>query len=329
MYVLLDQLHKNRVWEDYHAKEGVQKRIQSPDGPMGKQSVLEQAIAAPSLLEACEIAGIEVKSVTDMDKLRKDTKREPDFVHRYPNAIWKVLDWTKDCGRALYIHGNTDLGKTQWACGQFFNPKVVSDINELRTFDPLRHDGIVFDDMEFSKLSRNQIIHLLDWEMDRAIRVLYGTAHIPAGTPKIFTGNKPFRMAFFGNDPDECAGDKPEVRRRVKIIELPNERLWEDPPAAPDVMGMEGLGLGAAGEGAAEWDEAAAAADGFAADYDFDLDWLGLGLRFSQSDEPAPAAHPPAAVFAASEEVWPEDEAEEVVGAKRKVCAISDGDSDD
>lgn len=91
--------------------------------------------------------------------------------------------------KSLVICGPADIGKTTFAL--FLLPKAlfISDLDGLLAFDPTIHEGIIFDDMSFTDLSRERQIHILDWDHDREIRIRYKLAMIPRHTKKIFVCN--------------------------------------------------------------------------------------------------------------------------------------------
>ena len=173
-------------------------------GPVTSQSIVEQIRDAPSLAEAIEISGVEIKSVSDLVLIRNDVERPGPYEHSYPNARWLLH---KQFEKVLFIHGATGTGKTQWALHQFKNPLLVSHLDTLRKITT-EHDGIVFDDMSFAHMPRESVIHLLDWDEKREIHCRYSCAIIPAHTRKIFTSNKEFAEVF----PYDESG---AIRRRI------------------------------------------------------------------------------------------------------------------
>jgi hypothetical protein len=74
---------------------------------------------------------------------------------------------------------------------------LVSHIDRLKSFSPTIHKSIIFDDMNFKRLHREAQIHITDTNDARDIHIRYGIVHIPAKTPKIFTGN----YLMFNDDP--------------------------------------------------------------------------------------------------------------------------------
>lgn len=96
-----------------------------------------------------------------------------------------ITDWTQ----SVVLVGPSGVGKTEFALAHFKNPLLVSDIDQLLDFDEGTHDGIVFDDMDFTKESRNAQISIADQTMHRAIRCRYRSPVIPRATKKVFTCN--------------------------------------------------------------------------------------------------------------------------------------------
>ena len=194
--------HAIRIYDDYHKKDGIP--TQSVESPQTSQTVIEQIREAPSLAEAIDIAGIEIRSVSDIVLIRNDVERRGPFEHNFPNTNWLLF---KQFTRVLFCHGPTGTGKTQWAVHQFTNPLLVSHIDSLRNFTSA-NDGIVFDDMSFAHLPRESVIHLLDWDEDREIHCRYRCAIIPKHTRKIFTSNLSLEQVF----PHDDSG---AIRRRI------------------------------------------------------------------------------------------------------------------
>lgn len=187
-----NQAHMQQIYDDYHHKEPVELE-QSEDGPTPSVSFIEQIVRAPTLYAACEIAGVEIRSVNDIKLLRDDKPLPEEYTHLYPDTEW-LLDapFTRCC----YIWGATGTGKTQWAVHQFNRPLVVSTRDSLRHFRRDLHDGIVFDDIDFSTWEREELIHLFDWDIERTIRCRYSDATIPRFTKKVVTSNRPFETNF-------------------------------------------------------------------------------------------------------------------------------------
>jgi len=132
-----------------------------------------------------------------------------------------ITDWSK----SIVIMGPPQSGKTEWAAAHFKNPCLVSDLDCLLNFDKDRHDGIIFDDMNFMEIKGQDVrslqINVTDQTMPRAIRCRYRSPIIPKGTKKIFTCNS------------WCldVGDGAILRRirRAIVIDRETPINWEDP----------------------------------------------------------------------------------------------------
>lgn len=102
----------------------------------------------------------------------------------FPAAPPIPEDW-----RALYIHGKTGSGKTQFARALLPEATVVSLRDQLRGVDFSK--GIIFDDFDVYKWAGVSAIHLLDWDEPRGLDVKHGHVVIPPHTRKIVTFNEP------------------------------------------------------------------------------------------------------------------------------------------
>ena len=195
--------HARRIYYEYHRKSPVLLE-QSPTGP-SQPSTLESIQSAATLYDACAMLKIIPKTVADVMLLRKDRAKPPAQPQNFRDTMWTMPllhDFT-----CMFVSGPTKYGKTQWALHCFNSPLVVSHMDQLRDFNPNEHDGIVFDDMSFAHHPRETVIHLTDWDMDRAIHARYNAAVIPHNTRKIFTSNLPFDQVF----PEDHTG---AIRRR-------------------------------------------------------------------------------------------------------------------
>lgn len=103
-----------------------------------------------------------------------------DFAARKPGK-------KKQC---IVLQGPSNIGKTKLAKARFKRALVVRHMDKLKTFDPLRHDGIVFDDMSFAHYPRESVLSLMDMDDDSDINVKNSMITIPAGHPRIFCTNR-------------------------------------------------------------------------------------------------------------------------------------------
>lgn len=117
-----------------------------------------------------------------------------------------------DFSKSIVLWGSTGIGKTEYALQHFNNALFVTQKDALKRFNPEQHDGIVFDDMNFSHLHREEQIHITDMTKSRDLHCRNDDAVIPAYTRKIFTTNNPGGAIFELDDP--------AIRRRLNIVHL-------------------------------------------------------------------------------------------------------------
>lgn len=103
-----------------------------------------------------------------------------DFGHREPGKK----------KQAIVLKGESNLGKTKLAKARFNKPLVIRHMDKLKQFDPLRHDGLVFDDMSFAHYPRESVLSLMDMDDDADVNVKNSMVTIPAGFPRIFCTNR-------------------------------------------------------------------------------------------------------------------------------------------
>ena len=86
-------------------------------------------------------------------------------------------------------------GKTAFALAHFTHPLMIRRLEDLR-FKSVYTDGIVFDDCDFSSLSAEDTIALLDFDQQRSLPARYSNIIIGAEIPMIFTTNKKPKKIF-------------------------------------------------------------------------------------------------------------------------------------
>lgn len=219
--------HAQTIW-NYHLKDPM-KLTQSETSPIRDKNFYQSLIHAPSLVEAIQLAGVEVKTVQDVRLLRSDCSFDRTIPPLATQYSW-VLE-APSSFRVLFLTGKSGTGKTRWALDQFVCPLLVSMLEDLKGYRHDLHDGLVFDDMCITSLSAQAAIHLLDWEMPRTINVKHGSVSIPAGVQKIFTSNVSFESAMPVCDHQIFEA----LRRRVKIIKVTG-RLFNDTLRPSDLL---------------------------------------------------------------------------------------------
>ena len=89
---------------------------------------------------------------------------------------------------------------------------MVGNLNKL-TFTRA-HQGLLFDDMNFSELRRAKTIAITDIANDRDIRILFGIHTIIAGTPRIYTSNEGLSQLF------NLTYLSQAIRRRLHVVDV-------------------------------------------------------------------------------------------------------------
>jgi len=131
-------------------------------------------------------------------------------------AFNKLTDFT----RTICILGNPGIGKSEYAKWCLPNAIRITKLEQLLDVRDIQKRGIIFDDFDFRKFSREEQIHLLDNTLPVTLQVRYRNVYIPAHTPKIICCN------FFPFNRDEAA-----FMRRICMMET-NEVLYkcDSPP---------------------------------------------------------------------------------------------------
>jgi len=92
--------------------------------------------------------------------------------------------------KAVVLVGASGIGKTVIAKRLIRKPALfVSHIDQLKSFRPGYHKGIVFDDVGFKHTPITNQIAICDYDNPRAIHCRHTVANIPARVMKIFTCN--------------------------------------------------------------------------------------------------------------------------------------------
>jgi len=154
-----------------------------------------------------------------LDKWEKNLKTVARmFAQKTLKTKYKIEDFVevdlkwKPRKQTLVISGKSGYGKTQFAKTLFKNPLIVRHMDKLKSFDELEHDGIIFDDMNFSHWPRESCIHLVDIEEDTDLNVKCGMVTLPAGTPRVITTNRRSDEIFSSFDK--------AIRRRITTFEV-------------------------------------------------------------------------------------------------------------
>lgn len=143
-------------------------------------------------------------NIVDKNYNYKDFRNVPKEVDQWNKSYRKL--------KTLLLLGNSETGKTALAKSLMQNPLMVSIKEDLKAFDRLVHDGIIFDDFCLEGMKKQDMIHLFDLENARTIDVKFSQARIPCKVERIFTSNEKLEK-FLGY---KQMGDVPhELMRRI------------------------------------------------------------------------------------------------------------------
>lgn len=135
-----------------------------------------------------------------------------------PEPVKKIMDLWDPKKETLILKGPSNMGKTALAKALLKKvtktcPIFCSNLNKLRYRD--YGQSFILDDMNYSGKSRTKLIHLLDIENERDIRILHAIHTIEAGVGRIMTTNEELSELF----PQEHYW-KTEIQRRFCYIDL-------------------------------------------------------------------------------------------------------------
>lgn len=122
---------------------------------------------------------------------------------------WPPLSLDRSC----FLYGPPGTGKTSFALAHFRTPLKVNDIDDLLTFRPGFHDGIVFDDFSLRPLQPETAVHLVDTECRQTLRCRYHNVTLPEKTPRIFIHNEEYALKPKGLTPYQ----EQAILRRVNL----------------------------------------------------------------------------------------------------------------
>lgn len=144
--------------------------------------------------------------------IRKSKK--PKYEHAY--TMDQFNHEPLDLSLPVLMHGTSECGKTKFALAHFENPLLVRRMETLKKLNE-DNDGIVFDDMRFSHMSAENVIHLLDIEEASDVWCRHSDAHIPKGMRRIFCHNNenPFYDPLIINPEQKVAIDRRFTRFHV------------------------------------------------------------------------------------------------------------------
>ena len=191
------------------------------------REIIQEVVAAPSLLEACIVGEVRPRSVADIRAIRDETAQTGKrFKHIFDPASFKALPlppWN-----FLHIHGGTGLGKTKWASAQFRNPCVIKPFNSigcvevlLKKFDAGTHDGIVLDEADFRFLDADTLKAFTDPDEECTLNVRFKACELPPVRKIAVSNPQPTELY-----PPDTSG---AIARRVMVYHI-TEKTYKEAP---------------------------------------------------------------------------------------------------
>lgn len=147
------------------------------------------------------------ENLRGLDKTPLQPQDKKGFEFKEPD---KYASWDRN-RFAMVLVGPSKRGKSNFAkLYAFENPCVCQRLDGLKKFNADKHDGLVFDDMNFKWHAAETQLHLAGVEDDAEINVKMTHVFIPAGTPRIFVRNYfPFSEPV-----------RPELERRLHVVDV-------------------------------------------------------------------------------------------------------------
>lgn len=94
----------------------------------------------------------------------------------------------KNFSRGIIVCGPSQLGIVTWCKAHFKHPFIATKFNDLKQLT-LKHDGIIFKDVNWAKISVHDIRSVLDVKSCRSLTAPYKDAIIPAKIPRMVITN--------------------------------------------------------------------------------------------------------------------------------------------
>lgn len=193
---------------EYCAKDGNFRDFGAVPGAKSVHAELVEAASRKDrdALDGCALSNRVSKAWADHIWSRHSGLSSNTILEPGPGTMCLQLQGLQFSGGAIAVVGPSGCGKTTWAKTVAPKPALwIRHIDDLKKLT-LEHKSLIFDDMDFLHWPRTSQIHLVDIYDMSSINVKHTTVSIPAGMPRIFTGNV---MMFV---------DDPAINRRLEKV---------------------------------------------------------------------------------------------------------------
>ncbi len=133
--------------------------------------------------------------------------------YNYPKEILDWFTFEKD-EKTLFLTGPSGTGKTEGLIFLLkdYNPILITDLNALKDLKS-DHKAIIFDDVDWSNISREVKIHLLDKNRTANVKIIYQTVKVPSSLVKaVASNNAEDLISIFDRDK--------AIERRIKHVHI-------------------------------------------------------------------------------------------------------------
>ncbi|AAK53631.1 Rep [Planaria asexual strain-specific virus-like element type 1] len=241
-FVGVVESHDVQKWVDYCTKVDtrVENGVTIKHGERARLSQ-DQEFWAKFLNVNSEREGMEmVERERPLDYIRFREKLEGALLHKlgsvtqakfksgwrwpYYGFMYRDPETDEVSMRSWVFVGKSGIGKTNFALSHFEQPLHVTEKQELRKLGSTKfpYDGFVLDDVHLAEWFVGEAQNVLDCRFACTMRVLYGTAHIPAGLRRIICVNS---LDFVINPtwpPEKIEA----IYRRIVVINLEDQPLY-------------------------------------------------------------------------------------------------------
>lgn len=121
-------------------------------------------------------------------KLLAQYKADMQYVEPVIRTDGFKRKFIKNFTKTIVLYGSQGTGKTSYALAHFKKPLVIKKPDDLKLID-LSTDGLVFDDFNWEKVHRTEIIAMFDTQMGSSIGARYNDAYLRPRLPRFVTTN--------------------------------------------------------------------------------------------------------------------------------------------